>query len=138
MDLLSLDALNAKKKSWAFGIEEVIDIRPIDAVSRQAAIDAIIKAYYEFTGILSEPRARMFEQTINVLPPAQPEPHWIPCSERLPEPGEYYLVTRQYFGWNCTEYREIDIAKYDFDGWHKADTVLAWCELPKPYREEGD
>lgn len=65
---------------------------------------------------------------------------WIPCTERLPEPGEYYLVTKQYLGWNCTEYREIDIAKYDFDGWHKVNKVLAWCELPKPWegQEEGD
>ena len=63
---------------------------------------------------------------------------WIPCSERLPEPGKYYLVTRQTFGWNCTEYREIDIAKYDFDGWHKATKVLAWCELPKPWEGEGE
>ena len=62
---------------------------------------------------------------------------WTPCSERLPGRGEYYLVTKQYFGWNCTEYREIDIAKYDFDGWHKADNVLAWCELPKPYQEDS-
>lgn len=58
---------------------------------------------------------------------------WIPCSERLPEPGEYYLVTVQFLGWNGTEYREIDIAEYEYDGWDKANTVLAWCELPKPY-----
>ena len=44
-----------------------------DTISRQAAIDALIKADYEFTGILSEPRARRFEQTINALPSAQPE-----------------------------------------------------------------
>ena len=44
-----------------------------DAISRQSAIDALIKADYEFTGILSEPRARMFEKTINALPPVQPE-----------------------------------------------------------------
>lgn len=62
---------------------------------------------------------------------------WIPCKERLPEEGEYYLVTRQYFGWNCTEYREIDIAKSDFNEWGKAN-VIAWCELPEPYKEESD
>lgn len=44
-----------------------------DCISRQAAIDALIKADYEFTGILSEPRARRFEQTINALPSAQPD-----------------------------------------------------------------
>lgn len=42
-------------------------------ISRQTAIDALIKADYEFTGILSEPRARMFEQTINALPLVQPD-----------------------------------------------------------------
>lgn len=44
-----------------------------DTIYRQAAIDALIKADYEFTGILSEPRARRFEQIINALPSAQPE-----------------------------------------------------------------
>lgn len=63
--------------------------------------------------------------------------HWIPCSERLPEPGEYYLVTRKYFGWNCTEYRTIDIAKYELDGWRSCHNVLAWMPLPKPYKESG-
>lgn len=44
-----------------------------DLIERQTAIDALIKADYEFTGILSEPRARRFEQTINALPSAQPD-----------------------------------------------------------------
>lgn len=44
-----------------------------DLIDRQDAIDALIKADYEFTGILSEPRARRFEQTINALPSALPE-----------------------------------------------------------------
>ena len=69
---------------------------------------------------------------------------WIPCSERLPDAGEYYFVTVQHFGWNCTEYREIDIAKYWFDGWHKDGTALevgtvsAWCELPEPWKGGQD
>lgn len=84
----------------------------------------------------------VYNVTINAVNKYYDEHHaqilsWTPCSERLPGRGEYYLVTRQYFGWNCTEYREIDIAKYDFDGWHKADNVLAWCELPKPYQEDN-
>ena len=80
---------------------------------------------------------------LDKVPSVAPKQRWIPCSKRLPEPGEYYFVTRQYFGWNCTEYREIDIAKYDSDGWHKGDntssiTVLAWCELDvlKPWEGE--
>jgi len=56
----------------ALKAQDVPDINVGDMVYRQAAIDALIKADYEFTGILSEPRARMFEQTINALPSAQP------------------------------------------------------------------
>lgn len=59
---------------------------------------------------------------------------WIPCSTALPEHDGEYLVTKKSFGWNCTEYIETDIARYEKKGgWHKADTVLAWCELPKPW-----
>ena len=64
------------------------------------------------------------------------EEQWIPCSTALPKQDGDYLVTKKSFGWNCTEYIETDIARYEKkDGWHKADTVLAWCELPTPYRE---
>ncbi len=62
-----------KNGSGQIGNTEKLDDRTTDdCISRQAAIDAVIKADYEFTGILSEPRARMFEQTINALPSAQP------------------------------------------------------------------
>ena len=69
------------------------------------------------------------------LPSAQ---QWIPVSERLPDAGEYYFVTVQYIGWNCTEYREIDIAKYELDGWRSCHNVLAWCPLPEPWKGERD
>ena len=107
-----------------------------DQISRQATLEALLdkgqhSRRYKL-GDIWELNFDEIREVINALPAA--DPHWIPCSERLPMPGEYYLVTRQFFGWNCTEYREIDIAKYDFDGWHtKATKVLAWCELPKPW-----
>lgn len=66
------------------------------------------------------------------------EPRWIPVSERLPESGEYCLVTRRFFGWNCTDYRDIDFVKYDFEGRNKSDTILAWMPLPEPYKEEQE
>ena len=45
-----------------------------DCISRQAAIDAAIKADMEnHNGILSEKRARVFEEHIAILPSAQPE-----------------------------------------------------------------
>ena len=71
---------------------------------------------------------------------------WIPCSERLPYTNGIYIVTRRISdGFEC---QNITDACY-FDGsdtWHD-DTrinherkyltdVLAWCEMPEPYRRE--
>lgn len=82
------------------------------------------------------------------MPSAEPEPHWIPCSERLPNVNGIYIVTRRISdGFEC---RNITDACY-FDGsntWHD-DTrvnherkyladVLAWMPLPEPYMEEGN
>lgn len=75
-------------------------------------------------------------------------PNWISCRDRLPDCNGIYIVTRIISdGFEC---RNIVDTCY-FDGsntWHD-DTrvnherkcladVLAWCELPEPYREEGD
>ena len=86
---------------------------------------------------------------IDEQPSAQPEPHWIPCSERLPEIDMSYPhyvcylvqydsgnmdvaswsnvnlfwtdhVTEPY--WNCVEFAE----------------VVAWMPLPTPYQEDAD
>lgn len=70
---------------------------------------------------------------LDKVPSVTPKQRWIPCESKQPEPGGYYLVTKITFGWNCTAYREIDIARYDSDGWHKADAVVAWMPLPKPW-----
>ena len=87
-----------------------------------------------------------FDMAIDAL--EQPERRWIPCSERLPNTNGIYIVTRRISdGFEC---RNITDACY-FDGsdtWHD-DTrvnhgrkyltdVLAWCEPPEPYREEGE
>ena len=55
---------------------------------------------------------------------------WIPCSERLPKPPMFCLVTT-----GGRHGDVIDIALYMSDGWHKASTVIAWMPLPEPYRE---
>ena len=64
--------------------------------------------------------------------------HWIPCSERMPDEFGEYLVTKKAIGWNCDEYNSNDIAYFDNEGFHKADKVLAWMPLPKPYGGESD
>lgn len=64
---------------------------------------------------------------------------WIPCSERLPDKYSVVLVTlkggftdfcwfrpdKNGFGWYAK-------------GWQPNDEVIAWQELPEPYREDGE
>ena len=81
-------------------------------------------------------------EILEQLPPAQPEPHWIPVTERLPEIGEYVLcmIRQQYRGqFHVCHY--VDKDKYHdhpyFDWWHNGfPDVVAWMPLPKPYKGE--
>lgn len=77
---------------------------------------------------------------IEDVPTIQPQPHWIPCSERLPEFGEPVLFSvcgPSYVATGCLaaagvwhEYRfGMDLGK---------ERVAAWMPLPEPYREEGE
>ena len=71
---------------------------------------------------------------------AQPEPHWIPCSERLPEESGKYLVSvLDGVG------RRTTVAPYQsrYKAWTLTGRmaywkVVAWMPLPAPYREDGE
>ena len=76
--------------------------------------------------------------------------HWIPVSERLPEPNErvnnvpkFYLVQNKY--------GDMYVARYcnnlNGDAWWEqiyyfgktgSDSIVAYMELPEPYREGGE
>ena len=92
-----------------------------------------------------------FCEWIDDAPTIEPEPHWIPCSERLPEKSGRYLVTRGLNAcgslWNriyIANYSDLmgiksvkiwwqgNVGKSDFE---RLDDVLAWMPLPEPYRE---
>ena len=111
-----------------------------DAVSRKA-VAGIYTALWEIIGTIMDRNEwdDVCHTTANELLSVTPkQPGWIPCSTALPEHDGEYLVTKKSFGWNCKEYIETDIARYEKkDGWHKADQVLAWQLLPTPYREGG-
>lgn len=112
-----------------------------DLISRQAAIDAIEemqmpimrselpKEQLVFTGMSEALRA------IKNLPSAQ---QWIPCSERLPEESDTYIVSGQWSSgrasvgecYYSTEDRYFDAA-WNFD-------VKAWMPLPEPWKGESD
>ena len=72
-------------------------------------------------------------------PTIQPEPHWIPVTERLPNRDELVLVT-----YKTTS--KIHLCKYLDDGsenswWSYIDdccawnnVILAWMPLPEPFK----
>lgn len=59
---------------------------------------------------------------------------WVLCSDRLPEPGKHYLITTECNGENYVT--SDDYFSYGWDDF--GDDVIAWMELPEPYREESE
>jgi hypothetical protein len=70
-------------------------------------------------------------EVLEWLPSAQPEPQWIPCSERLPNHGGYYIVTRiiteEDDKWVGTKWYSTG------HGWEWDENPIAWMPLPEPY-----
>lgn len=125
-------------------------MRPIDA-------DALIVALKRKAPISDSMRVMWAEclQEVRFAPTIEPEPHWIPCSERLPEEDTEVLISYRYKeGEGDTDHVNIDITSYGttcfggreihtlkewrqpFDYFHANYEVIAWMPLPTPYREE--
>lgn len=74
----------------------------------------------------------------------EPEPRWIPCSERLPEDGRQVLVYARSVHYALAKYDEMREADgtykkqwVTFDAWKPFYTikeVIAWMPLPEPYK----
>ena len=120
-----------------------------DLISRQEAIDAIENS--------SKPYVWQGAEIIRNLPPAQPEPQWIPVSERLPE--EHESVFAKYYNtpkWNNSMWLKesdkmfvsveipgneiiVDTAKMLDGKWFFGlsfvdKKVIAWMPLPEAYK----
>ena len=74
---------------------------------------------------------------IEDMPTIQPEPHWIPVTERLPQAGKSVMI--------CDAYGDICIGHRTQCGYYYPDfcedkikDVRAWCELPEPYKEVAE
>ena len=76
-----------------------------------------------------------FQHWVEIQPTVEPEPHWIPCSERLPEP--------RIDVWCNSDLGQM-VGFYDetTENWYKSDysfelIVDAWMPLPEPYQPDG-
>lgn len=58
------------------------------------------------------------------------QPHWTPCSERLPEKNGDYLITGRQGA--------VNKRKYEDGRWYGNWAVIAWMPLPEPYGGEID
>ena len=98
-----------------------------DLISRQAAIEAINKAFERV--FAWDGTSPLGDKVLENVPSAQPEQQWIPCSERLPEEGQGCLV--------CDK-GSILIDTFIGHGnpynwkWYIRD-YEAWMPLPEPY-----
>ena len=97
----------------------------LDEISRQAVIEAVEKNACNTQRIMD---------AVNNLPPAQPEPQWIPVSERLPSDGTWNIFT---------DGKNISVERYKADAidhffpagrWFQLEDVLAWMPLPEAYK----
>ena len=88
--------------------------------------------------------AEVVLETINVIPTATPDPHWIPCSERLPKTDTWrttYIVTTDNgivtaMEWENTTVRGKSTSRWI---WHDRLSpwgVIAWMPMPAPWKGE--
>ena len=125
-------------------------------ISEQDAIDALIEWYG------CEPDdIDYFKEILAKKSSAQPELHWISCSERLPEEAGWYLCTykdrrvnTKYWsknkGWtdnirlHMFELYDIrsrltkEEVKLADESIYWDDWVVAWSRLPEPYKENKE
>ena len=125
--------------------EDVPDTNVGDMISRQAAINAIENTDCE----LSSDAWDELTDAIMSVPSVQTESRWISVDERLPEPNQLVGKTRKYYLVQ-DEYEDVLTASYNkradgFIYWEQMYDieplhyeVVAWMELPEPYRKETD
>ena len=118
-----------------------------NAISRQAAVELAMKYCPDDDGAVQcDGDIRGLLDELENLPSEQSEPHWIPCSERLPEEDHWLGGSGRQFSdevlVSVVNYDDEDTWVYisqTIDGKWALELprhceIAAWMPLPKPYR----
>lgn len=111
-----------------------------DLIRREDAIKAVAQDLMYESCVQSEYASDELSDWIEVakdilegVPSADRPQEWIPCSERMPENGHYYL-------W-CSDSGSVQ-RDYYWNGFEKAQeygyNIVAWMPLPKPWKGADD
>lgn len=106
-----------------------------ELISREAVFNAINRiktkrneTWYEF-----------YQKVMTAVGELPAEPLWIPCSERLPEISDNYLVTRDIIRGYEPEACAIDYFEADQLNWDGyGNLVIAWMPRPEPFKGDSN
>ena len=95
------------------------------------------KHMYKDNGEWAKEITESFCKDIDEQPTITPEPHWIPCSERLPKDEGFYLVTLGYKHGAETNIRffKIENGEGYWSKWGN-ENITAWMPKPAPWKGE--
>lgn len=108
-----------------------------DVIYRQYAIEALDKRFDDIPMELTTEILLLRNDLRERIPSAEPAQKWIPCSDRLPEEGGFYICTcSDGANLRTTFFRWQKRAKsWDKTGQRSYWKVIAWMPLPEPYSE---
>lgn len=99
-----------------------------DCISRQWLMECVSEGWIKFDTKKDE--NRFMHLVRDIAPSVQPEPKWIPCSERLPEKNCRCLTTNEAWG-----SFEVDWNAWIDGQWlYPNEKPIAWMPMPEPYR----
>lgn len=119
----------------------LIDADAFKAYIRSALEDT--KHLYKDNAAWAKEITESFCQDIDEQPTINPEPHWIPVTEKLPETDKWrttYIVTTDtgtvtVMEWENTVVRGKSVSRWIWQCRLSPWGVTAWMPLPEPYRE---